>query len=98
MPQQWLIGLGAGLVSAVVFVSASTGPVPMRAVLFALTPLAIALAGLGWGWRTGLFAGVAATGVIGILSGNPNLTAVFALTQALPMTVLVYLAGLSRPG
>lgn len=97
MPQYWLIGLGAGLVSAVVFVSASTGPVPMRAVLFALTPLAIALAGLGWGWRTGLIAGLAGAGLIGGLTGHALLTTVFAVTQALPMVVLVYLAGLSRP-
>ncbi len=97
MPQRWLIGLGAGLVSAVVFVSASTGPMQMRAVFFALTPLAIALAGLGWGWRTGLVAGIAGTGLIGALTSHPVLTAVFAMTQALPMVVLVYLAGLSRP-
>lgn len=97
MPQHWLIGLGAGLVSAVVFVSASTGPMHMRAVLFALTPLAIALAGLGWGWRTGLIAGITGAAVLAIVSGNPLLTAVFALTQAMPMVVLVYLAGLSRP-
>ncbi len=97
MPQNWLIGLAAGLLSALVFVSANTGPVPVRALLFALTPLAIALAGLGWGWRTGVVAGVTGTVTLGVLSTNPIFTSVFALTQALPMATLVYLAGLSRP-
>lgn len=97
MPQNWPIGLAAGLMSALVFVSANAGPIPVRALLFALTPLAIALAGLGWGWRNSIVAGVAGTGVLGALSGNLIFTSVFALTQALPMAVLVYLAGLSRP-
>lgn len=97
MPQHWLIALGAGLVSAVVFVSANTGPMPMRVALFALTPLAIALAGLGWGWRAGLIAGIAGTVLIGTLAGQFKPAAFYALSQAVPMAVLVYLAGLSRP-
>lgn len=97
MQQHWRIALGAGLVSAIVFVSASTGPVAMRALLFALTPLAIALAGLGWGWRTGALAGVIATIIIAALTGQIGLTGIFAATQAAPIVTLVYLAGLSRP-
>lgn len=97
MPRTWLIALGAGLVSAVVFVSASTGPLEMRAVLFALTPLAIALAGLGWGWTAGAIAGFAGTILIGLLTQQLTLGVVYALSQALPMATLVYLAGLSRP-
>ena len=96
MPKHWLIGLGAGLISAVVFVSASTGPLAMRYFLFALTPLAIALAGLGWGWRSGLIAGIVGTGLIAALTGHATLITMFAVTQAVPMVILVYLAGLSR--
>ncbi len=56
MRNQLLIAVLLGLVSAVVFASATTGPMLMRYVLFLLTSLPIFLAGLGWGWR---FAGVA---------------------------------------
>lgn len=96
MPTNWLIGLGAGLVSAVVFMSANTGALPLRYVLFALAPLAIALAGLGWGWITGAFAGVVATAAIALLTAHLPFAGLYVVTQALPMTVLLYLAGLSR--
>lgn len=92
-----LIALGAGLVSAVVFLSATTGSVGLRALLFALTPLAIALTGMGWGWLVSLLASILGSLVVGLLSGNCGLAVVFLLAQALPMTVLVYLVGLSRP-
>ncbi len=49
MPYRLLIAVAAGLVSAVVFASATTGPLLMRMVLFLLTPLALFLAGLGLG-------------------------------------------------
>ncbi len=41
MPYKLLIALGAGLVSATVFASATTGPLLVRIVLFLLTPLAL---------------------------------------------------------
>lgn len=97
MPINWPIALGAGFVAAVVFVSANTGPLAMRYLLFALAPLSIALAGLGWNWRTALVAGVTGTTAIAVISNHATLTAMFAATQAAPMVVLVYLAGLSRP-
>lgn len=93
----WLIALGAGLVAAVVFVSANSGPTALGIVLFALTPLPIALVGLGWGWRSGSVAGLAGIILSGALTSQPMIAVMFALTQALPMVVLVYLAGLSRP-
>ena len=64
MRNQLLIAVLLGLVSAVVFASATTGPMLMRYVLFLLTSLPIFLAGLGWGWR---FAGVAGAASIGIV-------------------------------
>jgi len=59
MPYTLLIGLGAGLISAVVFASATTGPLLMRMLLFLLTPLPLFLAGLGLGPITAAIAGIA---------------------------------------
>lgn len=91
-----LIGIGLGLVAAVVFASATTGPLFARFLLLFITPLAIALAGLGWGWRTAALAGTVGTALVFVFS-TPAVAAAFALTQAAPMAVLTYLALLSRP-
>jgi hypothetical protein len=58
MSYRLLIALGAGLISAVVFASATTGPLLMRMVLFLLTALPLFLAGLGLGPRAAAVAGV----------------------------------------
>jgi hypothetical protein len=96
MRTTYLAGAGLGLVAAVVFASATTGPLFVRFLLFFVTPLAIALAGLGWGWRSAAFAGAVGSGIV-LLFAGPEIATVFALTQAAPMTLLTYLALLSRP-
>jgi len=90
-------GAGLGLVAAAVFASATTGPMLVRLILFFITPLAIALAGLGWGWRSALLAGGIGTGLVMAFAG-PLVALAFAATQAVPMAVLTYLAALSRVG
>jgi hypothetical protein len=90
-----LIGLGLGLVAAVVFASATTGPLLARFVLFFITPLPIVLAGLGWGWRVAALAGATGTALIGLVAGPPYALA-FAASHALPAVALTYLALLSR--
>ncbi|MCC7253789.1 DUF2232 domain-containing protein [Hyphomicrobium sp.] len=96
MRTTYLAGAGLGLVAAVVFASATTGPLFFRLLLMFVTPLPIALAGLGWGWRAAIVAGGVGTGLI-LVFGNPAIAAAFALTQAAPIAVLTYLALLSRP-
>lgn len=96
MRNQILIAIGLGLVSAVVFASATTGPVLMRYVLFLLTSLPVFLAGLGWGWRFAALAGLASVGMVALGAG-PLVAGIYALTQILPAIVLCYLALLSRP-
>ena len=96
MPYSLLIGLGAGLVSAVVFASATTGPLLMRMILFLLTPLALFLAGLGVGPATAAIAGLAGTAVV-FAAGSATAALVFATSQAIPVSVLTYLAALNRP-
>lgn len=96
MRTPYLAGIGLGLVAAVVFASATTGPLFIRFLLMFITPLPIALAGLGWGWRTAVLAGAAGSGLI-LAFTSPAVAAAFAITQAAPMAVLTYLALLSRP-
>ena len=96
MRGNYLIGFAAGVVSAVVFISATTGPVPMRVLLFLLTPLPLFLSGFAWGWATALVAGVAGTLAAAILL-TPAIAAIFAISQAIPAAILIYLVTLNRP-
>lgn len=91
-----LIGLLAGIAAAVVFISATTGPLPMRVVLFLLTPLPLFLAGFGWGWPTTVIAGIAGTLAMAVLT-TVSIGAVFAISQAIPSAILIYLVTLNRP-
>lgn len=95
MPYSLLIGLGAGLVSAVVFASATTGPMFTRLLLFLLTPLALFLVGLGVGPMTAVIAGIAGTAIVWA-AGSAPAAIVFAASQAVPAALLVYLASLNR--
>lgn len=96
MANVFLIGLGAGLVSAVVFASATTGPLLIRFLLFLVTPLPMALAGLGWGVQAAAVGGIVGAVVVALAS-TPLVGLVFAASQALPVVVLSYLVLLARP-
>jgi hypothetical protein len=95
MPYTLLIGLGAGLISAVVFASATTGPLLMRMLLFLLTPLPLFLAGLGIGPIAAAIAGIAGVGLV-LAAGSATAAIVFGASQAIPVFVLAYLAALNR--
>src|SRR5262245_11631560 len=95
MPYRLLIAFGAGLVSAVVFASATTGPLLIRMVLFLVTSLALFLAGLGLGPLAAAVAGIAGTLLV-LLTGSPVGALVFAASQAIPVVALIYLASLNR--
>ena len=94
-PQTFLLSVGAGLVSAVVFASATTGPVLARFALFLLTPFSIYLAGLGLGPVSGAIAGVTATALI-FLIANPAAACVYAISEAAPAVMLSRQALLAR--
>ncbi len=91
-----LIGLLAGIVAAVVFISATTGPLPMRVILFLLTPLPLFLSGFGWGWPTAVIGATAGSLFMSILT-TFEIGAVFAISQAIPSVILIYLVTLNRP-
>jgi len=91
-----LLALAAGLISAVVFASATTGPMLLRFVLFFLTPLSLYLAGLGLGQVAVAIAAIAATLLITLLA-TPLTALGYAVTSAVPALVTTRLALLSRP-
>ena len=76
MRTTYLVGAGLGLVAAVVFASATIGPFFARFILMFITPLPIALAGLGWGWRSAVLAGAVGSALILLVSG-PAVAAAF---------------------
>lgn len=95
MSYRLLIALGAGLISAVVFASATTGPLLMRMILFLLTALPLFLAGLGLGPRAAAVAGFSGALLV-LVAGSPIGALVFAASQVIPAAILVYLVMLNR--
>lgn len=96
MPTGIIIGIGSGLVSALLFYSAARGAPALRPVLLLLIPLPSLVAGLGWGWLAATAAAVSGAVVVGaIVSGSVVLGYVLAL--GVPVTLAAYLAYLSRP-
>ncbi len=90
------IGVGAGLVAALLFgvlLKASA----LAILLYLLAPLPILIVGLGWSHRAGL-AAVASGAVALALIVSPYLGLAFAAYLALPAWWLAYLAMLGRPG
>jgi hypothetical protein len=91
----FLLALAAGLISAVVFASATTGAFVLRIVLFLLTPLSLYLTGLGLGPIAAAIAAITATACV-LLFANPLAAEVYAVSTALPAVVCTRLALLSR--
>ena len=96
MPTLLLIGLGAGLASAVLFASASSGTVLGVLVLFFLSPLPVAIAGLGWGWVPAGMAAVLGCVLVGVL-GTGHAALFYAMALGLPTAAMSYLVMLNRP-
>jgi hypothetical protein len=91
-----LIGVGAGLVSALLFATVIRGSLT-AVLLFYLTPLPIAIVSLGWEHRCGLVASLVGAIAVGLIVG-PLSGLWFALSSALPIWWLSYLALLAREG
>jgi hypothetical protein len=89
-----IVGIGAGLVSALLFAVVITGS-PLAVLLYSAAPLPIFIAALGWNHRAGLVATLA-----GALAGAVALSFAaglnFALIVALPAWWIAYLVLLAR--
>lgn len=90
MPPYWLIGVGAGVVGALFFLTAGAGS-PLLGIPIYFAALPIFLAGLGWGTRAAFIATM--TGFV-VLSSTASFTAavVFLVASGLAPTWLVRLA------
>jgi hypothetical protein len=91
-----LIGVGAGLVSAVLFATVIRGSLA-GILLFYLTPLPVAIVALGWNHRSGLAASAVGALAVGLVF-DPLSGVMFALAFALPAWWLAFLALLAREG
>jgi len=96
MPIGYLIGIGAGAASAVLFASALAGSMLLGVVLHMLAPLPMFLAGFGWGFRAAL-AAVFSGALVVALAANPLSGFYFAMWPGIPVLLLCYLAFLNRP-
>lgn len=94
MPLNPLIALAAGAASAVLFLAAVSGGALGLVLSLFLSPLPIAIIGLGWSWRTALLAsGIAAAGLSLI---TPAAGLIHILAIGLPMSGFSYLLSLNR--
>ncbi|BBF93966.1 DUF2232 domain-containing protein [Blastochloris tepida] len=89
------IGLSAGLASALLFASVSTGSAFAMALFYA-APLPILITGLGWRHYGALLAAVTAAAVLA-LALNPIFLVAFLAGIGVPAWLLAYLALLARP-
>jgi len=89
-----IVGIGAGLVSALLFAVVITGS-PLAALLYSAAPLPIFIASLGWNHRSGLIATAAGALAIAVVL-SPSGGIAFALIIGLPAWWIAYLALLAR--
>lgn len=89
------IGIGAGLVSALLFGVVITAS-PLAMLLALISPLPIFIAALGWNHRLGLLAAVTG-GIAMALALNVVAGVTFAVGLAIPSWWLAYLSLLGRP-
>ncbi|WP_353187164.1 hypothetical protein [Bosea sp. (in: a-proteobacteria)] len=89
-----IVGIGAGLVAALLFSVVITGSL-LSALLYSAAPLPIFIASLGWNHRSGLFATVAGALAVAVALA-PTGGIAFALIIGLPAWWIAYLALLAR--
>jgi hypothetical protein len=90
-----LIGIGAGLVSAILLATIVSGSA-LSAVLVCLSPLPLVIAGLGWSWQSAISGSLVASLALGALT-NPAVGVVYFLGVGAPASWLSYTALLGRP-
>lgn len=91
----FLLAIAAGIVSAVVFTSATTGAMVLRVVLFLLTPLSLYLAGLGLGVIAAAIAAITATAAVMLIT-NPLTAEIYAISTAIPAFICTRFILMSR--
>lgn len=95
-PSAILIGLAAGLASALLFaglVTQSASAVGLSLV----APVPILLASLGWGSLAGFLAAFTAAAAVALFTGSPGSGLMLLASMALGSAIVGHLAGLARP-
>jgi ABC-type sugar transport system permease subunit len=92
----FIVGIGAGLASALLFYSAARGAPLLGTILVLLTPLPSMIAGLAWGWLSAGFAALAGSILMGYIANVPFAVGYF-LALGAPVALATYLAYLNRP-
>ncbi len=90
-----LIGICAGLISAVLFASAAAGPLYAKFLFYLITSLPLFLVGLSFGWIAAAIGGIVGAIVLAVIA-TPHVGMAFGATQCIPPILLCYLAQLSR--
>jgi hypothetical protein len=94
MASPHFIGIGAGIVAAVLFASLATNTA-LAVLLFYVTPLPLLLARLGWGRIAGQLAFVTAVVLVGIIISLKT-AVIYGVSLGLPALLLAWLVLLSR--
>jgi hypothetical protein len=94
--QSVIVGIVAGLASALLFMAPISGSL-LAFPLFILTPLPIAIGGLGWGVTASVVATAAAGIVVGGVLAGVGAAVVFVAVFAAPVAWLAWLATRSVP-
>ena len=94
MASPHIVGLGAGIVAAVLFASLATNTT-LAMMLFYVAPLPLLLARLGWGRPAGQLAVTTAVVLVGIIISLKT-AIIYGIAIALPALLLGYLALLNR--
>ncbi|MBH0239662.1 hypothetical protein [Methylobrevis albus] len=89
------IGVAGGVAAAILF-AAILGGGAFALPLSLISPLPIAIVGLGWGTLPGFVAAIVAIITVSSVM-SPTVAFGFGLVTALPMAYYAYLAGLARP-
>ncbi len=94
MQRSWLIAIGSGLVSALLFLSVVAGNL-LSLLLIYLAPLPLVIASLGWGPAIGLAAALTGTVFLGTIMG-PVASVMFFLLYAGPPVLFARLMLMAR--
>ena len=95
MNKQFAIAIGAGLVSALLFVAAATGAVMSLMALVLLTPLPIAIVGFCYGWAGAAIASLVAAALLTVI-GTINAGIFHLILFGVPATAAIHFLLLSR--
>ncbi|MFD2236081.1 hypothetical protein [Aureimonas populi] len=95
-PQSILVGILAGLASALLFAGIVTQSVSAVGLSLA-APIPILLASLGWGSASGFVAAFAAAGAVSLFTGTSAGGLMILASTGLSSAVVGHLAGLARP-